>query len=528
MLPPINETTSDFPELIEGGFVYVDKTATLQRLIANRGAKFCFLARPRRFGKSLMLSTLKAIFQGRRELFDGLAIAKTDYDWNDTYPVLHFSFGTMDVSTLEIFQKELAARIEAAFAGVNCAYDPTTTPSVNFGNAINALTTRCGKPIVVLIDEYDAPVGRAIADPDKAEAIRECLAAFYGQIKEHVADIRFLMMTGVTKFTQLSVFSALNNLSDLTLSAQTATLLGYTQEELETYFGEHMREHAEVMGIDYTRYREQFRHWYNGYRFSPDCETTVYNPVAVAKTLNAKRSWFGATWSQTGHASVIMNYVKQTPLDMRDYENITNQNETVFNACDLHAIDPIALLTQGGYLTIKAFDPFRGYTLGVPNEEVRRDLYTQLLNTFPRIDTGSLVGAIRNAIADGNMPRLLDALESYYAGFTYGSRESTVHEANYQRLLVVLLSACGLDVVPEVTQAAGRADIVASTDTSVYIFELKADGSTAQEALAQIHARDYAAPYRAGAKAIHLFGLAFDPAKHILLDAVHEALTPAN
>ena len=381
MPQPINEVTYDFPELIEGGFVYVDKTATLQRLIANRGAKFCFLARPRRFGKSLMLSTLKAIFQGRSELFDGLAIAKTDYDWNDTYPVLHFDFGTMEAETLEQFESDFVVRIQDAFSAAEFAYDNAITPTSNFGRAIKALAARHGKPVVVLIDEYDAPVGHVIDNPDKAEAIRKRLSDFYGQLKLNIANIRFLMMTGVTKFTQLSVFSALNNLSDLTLSAQAATLLGYTQEELETYFGEHMREHAEVMGIDYARYREQFRHWYNGYRFSPDCETTVYNPVAVAKTLNAKRSWFGATWSQTGRPSVLMNVLRRTPLADIDYERTPPQSETIFDTVSLRDINPITLLVQGGYLTIGNYNPYAGYTFRVPNEEVRRDLNTLIAET---------------------------------------------------------------------------------------------------------------------------------------------------
>ena len=508
MLPPINETTYDFPELIEGGFVYVDKTATLQRLIANRGAKFCFLARPRRFGKSLMLSTLKAIFQGRSELFDGLAIAKTDYDWNDTYPVLHFDFGTMEAETLEQFESDFVVRIQDAFSAAEFAYDNAITPTSNFGRAIKALAARHGKPVVVLIDEYDAPVGHVIDNPDKAEAIRKRLSDFYGQLKLNIANIRFLMMTGVTKFTQLSVFSALNNLSDLTLSAQAATLLGYTQEELETYFGEHMREHAEVMGIDYARYREQFRHWYNGYRFSPDCETTVYNPVAVAKTL-------------------LMNFIKRKPLGDTDYENPGPQSAAIFDSANLRNLNPISLLIQGGYLTIDECDVGDVYTFRVPNEEVRRDLDTLIAEcALDRPDTNGFAEAYR-ALHAADCEAILANLKAYYAGFTYGSRESTVHEANYQRLLVVLLSACGLDVVPEATQAAGRADVVATTGRGVvYIFELKADGSTAQEALAQIHARDYAAPYRAGAKAIHLFGLAFDPAKHILLDAAHEPLVP--
>ena len=474
---PINETTYDFPTLRRNGCVYVDKTKVFHALITDAGGNnLFFLSRPRRFGKSLMLSTLKAIFQGRRELFEGLDIAKTDYDWSDVYPVLHFSFGTMDVSTLEDFQRRFVARVKDGLREAGCEYDDALDPDVNFGNAMKALAARQGKPVVVLIDEYDAPVGHAIADPDKAEAIRDRMAAFYGQLKENVANIRFLMMTGVTKFTQLSVFSALNNLCDLTLARQAAHLLGYTQQELENNFGEHLRAHAEAMGLGYGDYLARFKHWYDGYRFSPYVRESVYNPVAVAKTLVAKNPYFGATWSQTGRPSVLMNFLRGTSLDEVDYEAIPGQPESVFDTCDLRAIPPVTLLTQAGYLTIKDFDPNFGYTL---------------------------------------------ALKAYYAGFTYGPREDKIHEANYQRLLAVLLSASGLDVTTEATQAAGRADVVAEALGQVYLFELKV-GGTAAEALAQIKAKGYAAPYRAQGRAIHLFGLAFDPATRRLVDAQAE------
>ena len=524
MPKPINETTYDFPTLRRNGCVYVDKTKAFHTLITDVGGNnLFFVSRPRRFGKSLMLSTLKAIFQGRRELFEGLDIAKTDYDWADVYPVLHFDFGTMDTSSLETFEREFVARIETAFTEVEIVYDHTTTPSENFGGALRALAARHGKPVVVLIDEYDAPVGHAINDPAKAEAIRERMAAFYGQLKVNVTKVRFLMMTGVTKFTQLSVFSALNNLTDLTLARQAAHLLGYTQQELEDNFGEHLRAHAEAMGLGYGDYLARFRHWYDGYRFSPYERETVYNPVAVAKTLVAKNPYFGATWSQTGRPSVLMNFLKGTSLEEIDYESIPGQPESVFDTCDLRAIPPVTLLTQAGYLTIKDFDPNFGYTLGVPNEEVRRDLNALLIQSLRRPDTGALVVAVRAALARGDFPGFLDALKAYYAGFAYGPREGRVHEAAYQRLLAVLLSASGLDVTAEATQAAGRADVVAEALGQVYLFELKVGGSAA-EALAQIKAKGYAEPYRAQGKAIHLFGLSFDPATRRLVDAQAETV----
>ena len=280
----IAQDITDFRELRELGFIYVDKTALLARLIDRQdtGGKLYFVSRPRRFGKSLMLSTLNYLFQGRRDLFKGLAIDSLDYDWA-RHAVLAFNFATMDTSTLEAFERAFESRVAQGLREAGVEYDRASTPDANFVNAILVLSERSKRPVVVLIDEYDSPVSHALDDIAKANAIRDELADFYIQIKNNAANIRFMMMTGVTKFTQLSVFSALNNLTDLTLQPEAATLLGYTEEELDTFFGEHLRAHTQVMGLSDEDYRAQLRWWYNGYRFSPRSETKVYNPVAIGR-----------------------------------------------------------------------------------------------------------------------------------------------------------------------------------------------------------------------------------------------------
>ena len=285
---PIAQDISDFRELREKGCIYVDKTDILHALIRDPGRKLYFISRPRRFGKSLMLSTLKSIFQGRRDLFAGLAIDKLDYDWAD-YPILQFSFAGVKATSLEAFVAEFRIRVKKVLTEAQCAWDDAVSPGANFNQAITDLAKMRGKPVAILIDEYDAPVGHTLADIPLATAIRGELSDFYIQIKECASDVRFLMMTGVTRFTQLSVFSALNNLNDLTMDARYATLLGYTEEELDANFDEHLRAHAQVMGLAYDDYRAQLRWWYNGYRFAPDTETKVYNPVSIAKTLGQKR-----------------------------------------------------------------------------------------------------------------------------------------------------------------------------------------------------------------------------------------------
>ena len=325
-----------------------------------------------------MLSTLECLFRGERELFKGLAIDKMDYDWAE-YPILHFNFGTMKVESLEAFQSGFMARVQEVIEGAKVTYNPTLAPNDNFSRAIKALARERGKPVVILIDEYDAPVGAALNDVRKAEAIRAELSAFYGEIKNNVGAIRFMMMTGVTKFTQLSVFSALNNLTDLTLQPEAATLLGYTEEELEANFSKSMHRHAEVMGLSYEDYRGQLRWWFNGYRFSPRCKTKVYNPLAIGRTLSRQSEFFEPTWSETGHSTVLMKYLSSHPLTARDYECLPEMNRRIFDIYDLDAIKGVTLLYFLGCLTIKDFDPISDFTLGIPNEDARR-LLASLVN----------------------------------------------------------------------------------------------------------------------------------------------------
>ena len=522
----IAQDTCDFRELRENGYVYVDKTALLHRLVSGQlNGKLFFISRPRRFGKSLMLSTLKSIFRGERDLFKSLAIDALGYDWVE-YPILSFNFATMATETLEAFQTAFVERVGQALRDAGVEYDAAGTPGGNFANAIRTLAKTWGKPVVVLIDEYDSPVSRALDDVAKATAIRDRLAAFYGEIKNNAADLRFMMMTGVTKFTQLSVFSALNNLTDLTLDGNFATLLGYTDDELEANFAPSLRAHAAVMGLSYEAYRAELRRWYNGYRFSPWVKTTVYNPVAVARTLSRRLPVFETTWSETGHASALMRYLAREDLASRDYTRLPATSKDVFDSYDLGKLRPETVLYQAGYLTIKDFNPFLGYTLGVPDEDVRQDLNGLLLSKALGADAGDTRDGLRTALLTGDFPGFFERLKAFYAHLPYGAKEKPVHEASYQRALYGLLSAGGLRVTAEDRQAQGRADLVAEAMDQVYVFELKV-GGTAQEALAQIKAKGYAAPYLDPDKTVHLIGLAFDPATNTLVNTAVETLTPA-
>ena len=505
----IAQGTYDFRNMREDGFRYVDKTALLYPLVTRGRDSFFFISRPRRFGKSLMLSTLECLFRGERELFKGLAIDKMDYDWK-SYPILHFNFAGLNVETLEAFKIDFRSYVKETLTKAGCEWNDADFPGANFSRAIKALAAASEhKSVVILIDEYDAPVGHALNDIKKASAIRQELSNFYIQIKNNVGAIRFMMMTGITKFTQLSVFSALNNLTDLTMDNRYATLLGYTDEELEANFSKTLHRHAEVMGLSYEDYREKLRWWYNGYCFAPDCEEKVYNPYAIGQTLGTLKRFFSGTWISSGLTSIVFHYFANNQLVERDYENVRRITEEDLNVCGLENIHPIAMLYQGGYLTIKDFrDPY--FTLGIPDEEVRRAFNTQLVQKFAQKKDNDYRNLLCASLAEGDVATFLGRLSDLYAHLAYGPQEDSIYEFSYQRILHVLLTSDGsFRVTAEDRQSHGRADLVAETPERVFVFELKVDG-TPQQALDQIKEKGYAEPYRHSGKEVHLIGLSFD------------------
>ena len=462
-----------------------------------------------------MLSTLECIFRGQRDLFKGLAIDTLDYDWAE-YPVLHFNFAGLKVETLETFKIDFRSRVKETLGKAGCGWNDADFPGTNFSRAINSLAEASEqKSVVVLIDEYDAPVGHVLNDIKLATAIRQELSDFYIQIKNNAAAIRFMMMTGVTKFTQLSVFSALNNLNNLTLDDRYASLLGYTDDELTTYFESAMRRHAVVMGLSYEDYREKLRWWYNGYRFARWNTTKVYNPCAIGKTLGACTPEFLGTWTSTGLTSVVFHYFAN--------KHVEDLSEEDLDVGELEKIRPIALLYQGGYLTIK--DYRNGvFTLGIPDEEVRRAFNSQLVQKFAEKDDDRYRNATCRALMQADFATFCGKLSDLYAHLTYGPKENGVQEFSFQRILYVLLTSSGFfRVTAEDRQAQGRADLVAETPERVFIFELKVNG-TPQDAIAQIKEKGYAEPYRHSGKEVHLIGLSFDGETRRLTGTVSEPL----
>ena len=508
-LPKIAKNNCDFPTLRQSGCVYVDKTAYLAKMATDPEAYFFFLARPRRFGKSLMISTLKAMFEGRKELFKGLAIMKTKWDWKKKFPVIHLNMGMCASGEFTTFAQGLPKCMATALAGAGVKYDAKQAPFVNFGDAIDRLAAK-GTPPVILIDEYDDPVACALGNPDEAEKIRTALAPVYKQMKDRSGKIRFLMITGVSKFTQLSIFSALSSLVDISFDDDYASMLGYTEDELDRYFSEHMEAHRKVLGMTAEAYRAEIKRLYNGYRFWLDEGENVYNPVSINLTMANRKKRFEFYWAKTGKASFLMNFLKRGDVLAIDPSKLKTVSEAAFDVSDLRNFPVEGMLYQTGYLTIK---DYKGMTLGglfdlgVPDEEVRQDLSALMTNLVSNRDTRWAVNLGVNLLK-AEWPEFFEGLSALYAGAVYGTTEGKVHELSYARCLKFLLQGQGFRVEQEVAHAGGRTDIVADHPCGTYIFELKVDKS-AKLAMSQIQRKKYAAPYRAAGKPVWAIALSF-------------------
>ena len=512
---PIDTESFELIRTLDPQRLYVDKTAHLHRLITDPQARNFFLARPRRFGKSLMISTLEAIFQGRRELFNGLAIDGTGYDWNQ-YPVIHIDMSFCAATEYDHFIQSLPIEIERALGEAGYLYDKNIQPSDNFGSAIDRFYAQ-GKQSVILIDEYDDPVAKALKSPAQAQRVRDALSMLYGQLKGRTKKIRFLMITGVSKFTKMSVFSTISNLVDISFDDTYASMLGYTEEELDRYFPEYMARQAEMMGLDMTAYRAELRRLYNGYRFWKKRGENVYNPVSINLNLAKPADEFNLYWTKTGRPSMLMNFIDRGDLISLDPECITDVLESDFDVTDLNKLRALPMLYQTGYLTIKEYNSLsRTYTLGIPDEEVRRDLSLLITSQIASQDV-AWAASLGAKLLNARWEQFFAGLEAMYAAATYGSTEGRVHESSYSRNLLFLLKGQGIVCQPEVQQSDGRADLVADHACGTYIFELKVDKPAAL-ATTQAERKAYAAPYAATGKPVWIIGLAFNSKIHRLID----------
>ena len=494
---PIVTDIYDFPTLIRDGYVYVDKTALLARLISKVDGRCFFMSRPRRFGKSLMISTLEQIFKGNKALFKGLDIAKAKYDWKK-YPIIRLDMTAFDhTSGLALFKRSLAAELGGK------------EPVAAFRALIaKKARTSHGRGVVVLVDEYDAPVSGLLGKPKELEAMREFLQTFYRILKQEAGSIRFLMMTGVSKFTKLSVFSGLNNLTDLSMRPEYAALLGYTKEELEQSFRRQIAAFAKEKGCSSREIVSNLLQWYDSYRFSPKSESRVCNPVSIGRALIEKS--FSNYWEGTGNASLILERLRAVGK-LPDELSGLRATKAELDVCDVTRLPVKSLMYQSGYLTIKEVLSDDQYVLGVPNKEVLDSLshgYVSMMFGGEEEDFLPEAYDVREMLKRGETDGLIPLLTSVFAMVPHEWKLK--NEAEAKRYFLLFMKMAGADITPELESSKGRADAIVETGKAVYVFEFKY-GKTARAALKQIAEKGYAKPYAADRRKIIAIGVAYDP-----------------
>ena len=519
----IDTSIYDFPTIIEQGYVYVDKTAQLYELARPGSGRIYYLPRPRRFGKSLMISTLKALFQGRRELFRGLAIEKTDWDWEkEVYPVLHLDMSQASGGSCADFKSNLLNLIEARCRDLGIAFDANRTAEANFFNILEGLAKKSpnGK-YVLLIDEYDAPIAKLLdceGRRKELESVRMALHDFYVQAKAHCGDMRFLMVTGVSKFAKTSIFSAFNNPKDLTLDARAADLLGYTHEEMETYFHEHIQAFADVNGLTYEgAFRELLRR-YDNYQFSPERLVKVVNPVSLGNALS--NGVIRNYWEQTAGSTLIFDALKAknaAPVDFAKKFKLMS-----LDAPDALSAPAVALLYQGGYLTIDRRVDSETVVLRIPNEEVRNSLYrgyiSELFGKDFELDDFLMTAEETSAelFADETGARFGSLLKTAFAKIPHEWLDKD--EKEIKRYFLAFMVFARAEVVSEEQHSLGRPDSVVKTENAIYIVEFKY-GKSADAALAQCREKRYADAYAADRRRVICVGVNYDPVARTI-DAV--------
>ena len=512
----------DFPTLIEGGRgMYIDKTALLYEMCSDADQQL-FISRPRRFGKSLMLSTLKAMFEGRRGLFKGLALDSLPWEgWTQPTPVYSFTMSSANGGTYGEFRMALRGLVEKLCAACGCTYDKDNTPASNFDSFLACAAAKSPtKKIVVLVDEYDEPVAKFLDDLETLKKVRSDLHDFFEKLKVNSGSIRFLMLTGVTKLTKLSIFSGLNHLTDLTMDPRFATLLGYTPEELDGPLRENIEEFAARNGMDFASAKKTLLSWYDGYRFSPRSETKVCNPVSLGNALRTGE--LKNYWEATGHATMIVNRIKaadEIPADL----NGMVADQLDLDVCYAETMPLTALLYQGGYLTIKRVRPSGRLELGIPNEEVSSSLAkgyvaTLLRNGMP--DWSEELASAQDDIIEKGVETLLKKnLKAAFAAVPHEWRIDSEREA--KRYFLLFMKLIGADISGERQSARGRADAVLQDKAGTYVFEFKY-GKTAQEAMEQARTKEYGNPWMDSSLPVFYVDVNYDPEKRGIDDPLVE------
>ena len=510
----------NFSKIREYGFLYVDKTASMFPIIKQGG--YYFLSRPRRFGKSLLLSTLEAFYKGRHDLFKGLAIDSLTDDWTP-HPVLHLDLNYGSYRSPQDLDEILDDHLriwESEFGQVNSeSEDKVVSPSIRFNRIIRNAFEKTGRKVVILVDEYDKPLLNTIHDPELSDLYRSQLKAFYSNLKTMDPYIELAILTGVARFSKVSIFSDLNNLNDISFDKRFAAICGITADELDEYFSEGIRNMAEEMALSPLEVRELLRKRYDGYHFS-EVSPDIYNPFSLVNAFS--KNAMDDYWFASGTPSYLVSLIRNGRIQPREIAPITIDREKLITAGLLNA-NPIPAFYQSGYLTIKGFDmEFNEFILDYPNEEVKRGFLDFLLDSyFPQIENRrgfSIPDFVRDVRA-GKPEAFMKRMESLIAAIPYNGKGSA--EDHFQNAVYLLFNLMGFYAKMEDRTSDGRIDLQVESHDCIFIFEFKID-SSARVAMDQILEKRYWLRENAGNRRIFLIGANFDTKTRRLTETLIE------
>ena len=494
-----------FEEIRKNNQYYVDKTDLIYNIV--KGSQSNFLNRPRRFGKSLLVTTMQAYFEGKKDLFKGLAIEKLEKEWVK-YPVIHLDLSRGKYYEIQVVHSTLNAVLGFYEEKLGITVAEGTTYGTRLDEIIQTTAAQTGQKVVVLIDEYDAPMLDSNAKPELQEQIRSIMRDFFSPLKANEGLLRFVFLTGITKFSQLSIFSELNNIKNYSLDDRYATICGFTEQELLDNFHEGITDLAAANGMTFDEAVEKLKEQYDGYHFTAHCPG-LYNPYSILNALFDSR--FDNYWFATGTPTFLLELLQKNNILIPQLEGIMATPQR-FDAPTEIITDPVPVLYQSGYITIKKSQNGM-YLLGFPNEEVRQGFSQSMLNYIAPYYAGerdNFAWEFGQAMRADNIDAAMEALKVYLAGFPYDIHHNS--EAFFQAILYTIFNMLNFTIRAEARTARGRVDLLVSTKTTIFVMELKID-QTAEKALEQIDAKDYTLPYKHDGRRIFKVGINFSTEK---------------
>ena len=492
----------NFEKIRNDGYLYIDKTALMYQMVKT--GSYYFLSRPRRFGKSLLISTLEAYFQGKKELFTGLAVERLEKDWIK-YPILHLDLNIEKYDTPESLDNILEKSL-TAWEKLYGAEPSERSSSLRFAGIIERVCKQAGQRVVILVDEYDKPMLQAIGNEKLQKQFRDTLKPFYGALKTMDGYIKFAFLTGVTKFGKVSVFSDLNNLDDISMRKDYVEICGVSDQELHENLDIELHEFAETQGLSYDKLCTKLKEYYDGYHFTHN-SIGIYNPFSLLNAFKYKE--FGSYWFETGTPTYLVKLLKKHHYDLERMAH-EETDAQVLNSIDSESTNPIPVIYQSGYLTIKGYDERFGiYRLGFPNREVEEGFIRFLLPFYAnvnKVESPFEVQKFVREVETGDYDSFFHRLQSFFADTTYEViREQELH---YENVLFIVFKLVGFYTKVEYHTNDGRIDLVLQTEKFIYIMEFKLNG-TAEEALQQINDKRYALPFEADGRKLFKIGINF-------------------